>query len=67
MTACRSLADQIARYDRQGCAEAKALNDRATLPAYAKLVAAHEAFSVSAARLQPRAESAAGIVAQTCS
>jgi enoyl-CoA hydratase/carnithine racemase len=46
-----ALADELARLDRETLANAKALVDRATLPADADLLAAYEAFFASAARL----------------
>ena len=45
------LAGQIAKVDRRVLAEAKALVDKATLPADADLVTAYGAFFASAARL----------------
>src|SRR5262245_26350998 len=54
------LADDIAGYDRQTLAEAKALIDRATLPSDLELVAAYEAFFASASRLAARSESVTG-------
>ena len=50
------LAREIAGYDRRTLAEAKALIDRATLPANGDLVAAYGAFLASAGRLATRGE-----------